>query len=234
MTGFTKLPLTRQKTVGEQLRVAREAQHLSMQEIAQRIRVSAKYLEMLERGRYRDLPSLVYARNYTRLYAKELRLPWPQLEQVYEQEVSVYSTYPGNDPSARQQYKTKHQAGVYQQAPLIIPRLLKFGGVGVVVLLVAVYFVWELVQFLSPPTLVILSPEHDMIVSERDIDVVGETAPEALVEMNGQAISVEPDGHFSEQVYLKEGLNTLRISAHSKRSKERVEIRYVLYDPAAK
>jgi transcriptional regulator with XRE-family HTH domain len=231
MSGFTQLPLTSQKTVGEQLRLARQAQGRSVEEIASRIRVSAKYLDALERGHYRELPSLVYARNYTRLYAQALRLPWKSLEGLYEKEVSVYSANPTHDPSERVRQRRRQRASTYHQAPLVIPRLLKFGAVGMVILLVVIYFVWELVQFLSPPELVILSPERDMIVSERDIEVVGKTAPEAIVEINGQAIRVEPDGHFHEQVFLNEGLNTLRVSTRSKRSQDRVEIRHVLYDP---
>ena len=229
--GFAKIPLTNQKTVGEQLRLARLAQRRSVEDIALRIRVSAKYLDSLERGRYRELPSLVYARHYARLYAKELKLPWKQVESLYEQEVSVYGIHPQNSPSERAKKSTRDQVGVYQQTPLVIPRLLKYGLVGMAVLLVVLYFVWEMVQFLSPPELVILAPDHDMIVSTHDILLTGKTSSGSLVEINGQVVSIEPDGHFEERVYLNEGLNTLRVSAHSKHSTEHVEIRHVLYKP---
>lgn len=228
--GFSRVPLTHQKTVGEQLRLARLAVRGSLDDIGRKIRVSAKYLDALERGHYRDLPSLVYARHYTRLYAKELGLPWKQLEQVYEQEVGVYGNHPHSGPAEKKRQSRREQVGVYQQAPLVIPRLLKYGAIGVVILMIMLYFVWELVQFLSPPELVILSPERDIIVSTRDFAVTGKTSPGALVEINGQTVSIEPDGYFTEHIYLSEGLNTLRVSAQSKHSKEHVEIRHVLYE----
>jgi len=228
--GFSRVPLTHQKTVGEQLRLARLAQRKSLEVIGQKVRVSPKYLDALERGHYRDLPSLVYARHYTRLYAKDLGLPWKQLEQVYDQEIRVYSTHPEGSPAEQKRQSRREQVGAYQQAPLEIPKILKFGVIGIAILLIAVYFVWELVQFLSPPQLVILSPERDIIVTTRDIVVSGKTIPGALVDINGQTVNIEPDGSFTEEVYLSEGLNTLRVSARSKRSKEHVEIRHVLYE----
>jgi hypothetical protein len=160
-------------------------------------------------------------------------LQWKQIEPLYEQEVGVYGTHTSDQPLERAKKSRRDQVGVYQQAPLVIPKLLKFGAIGMVILLVVIYFVWEMVQFLSPPELVILSPDHDSIVSTRDLEVTGKTSPGALVEINGQVVSIEPDGHFAERVYLTEGLNTLRVSAHSKRSKEHVEIRHVLYNPQA-
>ncbi len=230
MSNFTQLPLARQHTVGEQLRSAREAQQLSLEDISQRIRVSVKYLDAIERGHYRELPSLVYARQYVRLYAKAVQLPWHTIASLYHDEVRVYAVQPGEGSSWRAQRSSRTTGGAYQQAPLVIPRLFRYGAIGMLILLVIVYFVWEVVQFLSPPQLVILSPERDMIVSQREFEVIGETAPEAVVEINGQTVRVDPDGHFTERVYLQEGLNTLRVSSRSKHSQEHVQVRHVLYD----
>jgi cytoskeleton protein RodZ len=60
--------------VGEELRDARLALGLSVEEIATRLRIRRPYLEALEEGRIRDLPGAAYAVGFVRAYATGLGL----------------------------------------------------------------------------------------------------------------------------------------------------------------
>jgi cytoskeleton protein RodZ len=55
---------------GAQLRAAREAQELSMEEIATRTRIPQRHLEAIERSDYAALPSTTYAMGFSRAYAR--------------------------------------------------------------------------------------------------------------------------------------------------------------------
>ncbi|MFH1425873.1 MAG: helix-turn-helix domain-containing protein [Candidatus Kerfeldbacteria bacterium] len=230
MSNFKQQPVRQHQTVGEQLRVARQSQGLVMTEIARAIKVPQRYLEALESGRYSDLPSPVYVTNYLKLYCRELGVRWEKIEEDYKREIRAFHP----DVQRKQESKRHKPVGTgstpHQRKPLLIPRLLRFGVAGIVVLLLVIYFSWEIVQLLSPPELVIEYPTEDVIVADRKITIRGKTEPEAIVEINGQGISVDPDGRFIEDVYLHEGLNSLRITTRSKRSSERVEIRNILYE----
>lgn len=55
--------------VGEELRDARLALGVSLEEAAERLRINRRYLAALEEGRVRDLPGVAYATGFIRTYA---------------------------------------------------------------------------------------------------------------------------------------------------------------------
>lgn len=62
------------KTAGEKLREAREAQGLSLAEIAARTRVPVRQLEAIEAGNYAALPSITYSVGFAKAYARAVDL----------------------------------------------------------------------------------------------------------------------------------------------------------------
>lgn len=57
-------------SAGDRLRAAREAQGLSLADVAARTRVTQRYLEAIELGRPEDLPSSTYAVGFAKAYAR--------------------------------------------------------------------------------------------------------------------------------------------------------------------
>lgn len=73
--------------LGSILREAREAKGLTLVEVQDRIRISARYLEALENGQYAALPTPVHVRGFLRNYARFLALdPQPLLERYEAQQ----------------------------------------------------------------------------------------------------------------------------------------------------
>lgn len=62
------------ETIGQQLRQAREAQKLTLEQIAGATRMRERYLRALEEDNYEALPSLAQARGFLRAYASYLKL----------------------------------------------------------------------------------------------------------------------------------------------------------------
>ncbi|PTS76215.1 DUF4115 domain-containing protein [Sphingomonas sp. HMWF008] len=62
------------KTAGEKLRDAREAQGLSLAEIAARTRIPVRQLEAIEAGNYAALPSITYSVGFAKAYARAVDL----------------------------------------------------------------------------------------------------------------------------------------------------------------
>lgn len=60
--------------LGQQLRAAREARELTLEEVEQALRIRARFLAAFEAGDYTDLPSAVQARGFLRNYARYLHL----------------------------------------------------------------------------------------------------------------------------------------------------------------
>jgi transcriptional regulator with XRE-family HTH domain len=71
---FTRRAITAPDTLGERLRQLREEAGWTIEEVGQRITVAPKYIAAIESGRYQDLPGLVYARNFVKLYVELVKL----------------------------------------------------------------------------------------------------------------------------------------------------------------
>jgi cytoskeleton protein RodZ len=70
-------------TVGEQLRQAREAQGLELQEIVESTKIQSDHLRALEEGNYSVFSAPVYIRGFVRTYSTLLKLDTAQiLEQL--------------------------------------------------------------------------------------------------------------------------------------------------------
>jgi cytoskeletal protein RodZ len=66
-------------TVAEQLRIAREAQKLTVQQVADATKIRADHIDALERGNFGVFSAPVYIRGSVKNYAKLLKLDLPPL-----------------------------------------------------------------------------------------------------------------------------------------------------------
>src|SRR4051794_10198598 len=57
-------------TIGEKLRLAREARGIALRDISEQTRISIRYLEAIETDDYQRLPGGIFNRSFVRAYAK--------------------------------------------------------------------------------------------------------------------------------------------------------------------
>ena len=74
-------------TVAEQLRAAREARKLSVNEVAEITKIRGDHIRALEEGNFDMFVAPVYIRGFTRTYATLLKLEVPQLIKSLEVEL---------------------------------------------------------------------------------------------------------------------------------------------------
>jgi cytoskeleton protein RodZ len=67
--------------IGHKLRTAREAQGISLQEVAASTRIQAVFLEKIEQGELEGLPGISFIRGFIRNYAQMLGLDEPDLQE---------------------------------------------------------------------------------------------------------------------------------------------------------
>ena len=58
------------ESIGEKLRLAREARGIALRDISEQTRISIRYLEAIESDDYRRLPGGIFNRSFIRAYAK--------------------------------------------------------------------------------------------------------------------------------------------------------------------
>ncbi|MFC4593326.1 helix-turn-helix domain-containing protein [Sphingobium tyrosinilyticum] len=134
------VPDVQSSTPGAKLRAAREAQGLSMQDVATRTRIAQRQLEAIERDDYSALPGIPYAVGFARAYARAVGLD--EVEIAADVRNAVHGSQLGAN-----RYESFEPAD-----PARVPsRVLAWTAAAIVIILVAGFTIWR-TQFLTPPT----------------------------------------------------------------------------------
>lgn len=207
------------KTIGQILRAEREFHNLTLAELAHRTRIRLEYLQALEADDYTKLPASTFVKGYIRTYGELFSFNYQPLIAML-----------------RRDYRESAQ-GALVPRDFIKPVLKKksfwtpltyllFGLATVFgVLLLYIGFQWWQLQ--QPPDLFLFSPEEDAQVAAQVV-VQGQTEPDAIVTVNNQPVSLQPDGQFQTELSLvREGLNTITVEATDRRGQSRLVQRTV-------
>jgi hypothetical protein len=76
--------------LGEFLRRERELRHISLDDVAERTKISRRYLEAIEEGQYDRLPGETFVRGFIRSYAQSVGLDPADTLLMYSQSRMVY------------------------------------------------------------------------------------------------------------------------------------------------
>jgi transcriptional regulator with XRE-family HTH domain len=121
------------QSVGERLRVAREAKKLSLDDVARQTRIPVRHLEHIERGEWDALPALTYSVGFARSYANVVDLDGAQIGAEVRQQLGGART---GATAAAPFYEPADPARVP-------PRTLAIAAAVIAVLLVIGYLVWR-------------------------------------------------------------------------------------------
>jgi len=210
----------RNKTVGEILEETRREQNISLEEASNLTRINKTYLAALESGDYASLPQGVYLEKFIETYADFLNIDFKSLKKILIKEIQI------NQISAKK--KSIFVKKISSRHLIVLPKLIKiFTAFAAIVILMA-YLGFEINNIFSPPSLEIFSPIDNLVTTDHNIEVTGQTQKEVKIKINDQEIQSDKAGYFKEFVSLKSGLNIIKISAAKKRSKENIIYRRVI------
>jgi cytoskeletal protein RodZ len=202
----------RGRSLGLQLRAAREAKGWDLARAERETRIRARYLAALEQGDYRDLPSPVYTRGFVRNYAQYVGLDPERAIDAYRRE--AFPEDPARKPVVQPQPIAARRGGT-----LILTR----GRVAAVALLALVlalvgYMAYQFITFAGTPALTITAPATDVAAYPATVYVIrGETEPNAEITVDGlrttPAVTASASGSFSVRVELVPGSNVITLVA---------------------
>jgi transcriptional regulator with XRE-family HTH domain len=211
--GFRLRKIKDQALLGQKLQRTRKKLKISIEEAEAKTKVRAKYLEALESGDYRLLPSNVYIKGFLQNYCQLLGLDFEEFFDLYQKERRSFCCEPELSP------KSISING--DQPPIVIsPRTFIWPAIGVLIISVVGYIVFQVSGFAAAPKLEIISPEKDMVITRTEQVFEGQTDIGSELSINGQKVVVSEDGRFSEVVKLQRGLNTVELTAKNKNKKE--------------
>ncbi|MFH1822571.1 MAG: helix-turn-helix domain-containing protein [Patescibacteria group bacterium] len=203
--------------IAEELKQARLRKKINLKEIAKKININYKYLKILEKGEFDKLPAGIYGKNFLKEYSIFLGLD-------YQKIVKIFSEMPTEGQRGeinKEKNKEIFSKQIVKGSKLIIfPKIIKSIVIILVVLGCFLYLGVCLNKIISPPRLNIVEPSDNLITKNSFINIIGTTEPEAEVTINGELLSIDSDGSFTEKVNLKNGVNTLIIIAKKKYGRE--------------
>lgn len=210
------------ETLSEQLRTARQEKNLKVEKIAEKLNISPKYIEALEKGDFEKLPKGVYGKNFLREYALFLGLNYHNLKKIFEKEAETADESDTQKLFSRQIAKARYF--------LAIPKIIRNFAIFTVVVICFSYLGYAIKKIYLPPSLLVENPIENLTIKEKTINVAGKTETESQVTINGEAVLSDGAGRFNEEINLKEGLNTITITARKKYGKENTITRQILVE----
>lgn len=200
------------KTIGEILREERERHRVSLAELAQETRIRLRYLKALEHNRFEELPAATFVKGYIKTYARLFGFDHQPLIGLLRRDFKE---------SAKGQLVPREFIKPLLKKRSLLQRPVTLVLLGIVLLAVVVagYVGVQWYKLSQPPAVTIDTPKDGELVSARVV-VEGSTEPDAVVVVNDQPVTLQPDGAFRTEIFLsREGLNTLTIKASDRRGK---------------
>lgn len=219
MSIFTPKRLIYNDNFGEKLRQARLFKNLKLEDIAQKINISAKYLNALEEENFDNLPSGLYRKNFLKEYANYLGLNNSDLTKQLETMAENNSV---TNPFS--------QKIVKKNKFLIFPKIIRNSLIALGVIICFLYLIFYFQNIILAPKLTITQPEKNLLTKETSLEIKGQTEKEAEVKINGELVLNNNNGLFSQTINLKKGLNNIIIKAKKKYSQEQVATRQILVE----
>lgn len=203
--------------LGARLTAAREAMHLSIEELSLELHIPQNQLIGLEEEDFSVFSAELYARGAYRAYATRLG--------IYDKLASreFYRTL----THVRQRVPlTLHTPETFFDS-LLNPRIIFIAGCVFVALLVGGYIAWQVQSFWKLPDLTVNGP-LSYAVKGADAIVAGRTEQLARVTINGEPILLTGDATFSVPLSLHLGINAVRIEATNAAGRVRAKQLFLL------
>lgn len=181
-----------------------------MEDAETETKIRIKYLEALEEGRYDILPGNVYTQGFLIKYADYLDLSKEKLLTQFKAE-----------RGDKEKVNLVPERRIKERWFFITPKIMTIGFIVLFIVVVLGYIVYSVRNFTLPPNLLISQPSAEQILKEDKVNIIGKTDAGATLEINGQAVLLDGNGNFTQQVKLNSGLNTFEIKAINRLKKEK-------------
>jgi len=204
------------QTVGHLLKQKRKEKKLSLDQIEKTIKIKKKFLEFLEKDKFDQFSSQIYARGFLKNYAQFLGLD-------EEKTLAIF----------RRQSKEENSLSVRKNDQnwlfKITPQRLQLGVILIILIIFFGYLFKQYQSLITGPSLTIFSPQENLVVEKGTIIVSGKTDSEVKVLINNQEIYPNQKGEFSQEISLVKGINQIVISAENQKGKRKTIVREVIW-----
>jgi cytoskeletal protein RodZ len=195
------------KTVNIFLKEARLAAGFSLQEVEKETRIKASFIDAIEKADWKVLPEFPVVLGFVKNIAGFLGIDRNQAAALFKRDYppQKISFIPPAD------FKEGFHWG---------PRLTFGVSVVFVILAVFSYLIFQYVDFVKNPTLIVIDPKDGAEVTVNSLVVSGKTDPDVNIRVNNQPVTVSENGDFSTELLITSETDEILIKAVSRSGKE--------------
>jgi cytoskeletal protein RodZ len=198
------------KTIGEIFRKRRIENNISIEDVERSTKIRKTFIEFLEKGEYEKLPPAAFTRGFVKNYSEFLGLDSKEIIALYRREF---------DEQKDKRLLPKGVSESYGEGLFAItPKKFTYLAIGLLIIFFVIYVTVQYFRLSGAPLLIIQSPQDNIVVASRELEVVGKTDYDAVIKLNGQTI-FNREGKFSQTISLVVGLNTITIEATGRNGK---------------
>lgn len=201
------------RTVSQILREERLRQGLSIVAVEKRTKIKRKFLEAIEEGDYKVLPSESYAVGFVKNYAKYLELDDYKIGRTFRRE------YEEESQKVIPSFSDKRLS--FFQRFIFTP---KFILLLILIIIITGYLIFQYSAYFFPPKLLVESPVQNQQIQDNIVLVKGKTDPYASLKINDDETYVNLDGSFEKSLYLFSGEREIIIISENRHGKKNEKI----------
>ena len=195
------------KTVGTDLKSAREQNNISLRDLSRETRIKTELLEALESESWEKLPELPVLVGFVRSMSDAIGLHREQAVALLRRD------YPPKKISVNPTPDVKREFRLGQRTLYALVAIVGMCIVGI-------YLFFQYKAFTSPPNLLLLSPTENEVVTTKTITVRGTTDSTASITINGQTTLVDDNGNFATDIAVVKETKQIEVHAVSRTGRE--------------
>jgi transcriptional regulator with XRE-family HTH domain len=195
-------------TCGAYLRKVREQKGITLDKVSQDSKIVKRLLQAIENDDYRVLPPPVYLKGLIKKYAHYLHLDEEQVLEFYQKSNGRKVSSGNKDILPQNRFVTPHSF-TFKIFSKVLNQIIRYS----LLLIILVYFIFELAQFILPARIIIFYPPQDLMTSVPELTLSGKVIRTKTLYFQDQEISFDSQGFFKEQITLNPGLNVLEFKA---------------------
>jgi len=210
-------------TAGEVLKKKRETLGRSVELVSQETKIQKRFITYIEDNDFLKFDSEVFLTGFLKIYSHYLGLDTEKVLALYRRSKPQKKASKGK---SIEPIWTKYKKIILTPKSIITILSVIF------FILILGYIGLQIYKFQSPPKLDITSPIDASTVSTEILSVEGTTQPGAVLEINSSLTPIDSQGHFKQDITLKEGINIITVKArkNSNNILETVETKKVTYN----
>ncbi|MFZ2038315.1 MAG: hypothetical protein WAV11_00005 [Minisyncoccia bacterium] len=106
---------------------------------------------------------------------------------------------------------------------------IRYGIIIIVVLLIAVYSIYEAQRIIQGPQMIVLTPQDGATVNQSLIDITGSVQNINRLKLNDRDIFQDEQGNFSEKLLLSYGYNSIKLEGWDKFGRSTTKVMQMIY-----